>query len=521
MYMRHKIRGRNKSNQTAARHLPGRDFSPIHMDTACGSKPPRSKKVCVIGAGMAGLAAARELRREGHDVTVLEQSGDVGGQWLYDPRTDADDALGVAAPVKVHSSIYASLRLISPRQTTGFTDFPFCPKSGRDDRRFPGHREVHLYLKDFCDAFGLMEAVRLNTRVLHAAMTPACKWAVRSMDLGIGECDGADGKELDAYVDEVFDAVVVASGHYSQPRLPSIKGMETWRGRQMHSHSYRMPEPFRGEVVVVVGCGDSGRDIAIEIRGVAKEVYIVAGSMEAVTPGLSKVLAKYSTNLHLRLEVERLCEDGRVAFKDGGGSSSSVAADTVIYCTGYNYSFPFLDTGGAVAVDDNRVGPLFEHVFPPSLAPSLSFVGLLRKVFAPRSFEAQARWVAQVLSGRRKLPTEEEMLRSVEEFYRAREIAGVPSKYTHEIRSLKCSYVDDFGEKYCDFPRQERWQYELLRSSVHDMMDKFETFRDDYQDSDSIRKAVQEWHLSCLQSSSKAGSEISRAWAKQEPGASK
>jgi cation diffusion facilitator CzcD-associated flavoprotein CzcO len=46
------------------------------------SMPLQSKKVCVIGAGMAGLAAAQELRREGHNVTVLEQSGDIGGQWL-------------------------------------------------------------------------------------------------------------------------------------------------------------------------------------------------------------------------------------------------------------------------------------------------------------------------------------------------------------------------------------------------------------------------------------------------------
>ncbi|XP_044361599.1 flavin-containing monooxygenase FMO GS-OX-like 9 [Triticum aestivum] len=348
-------------------------------------------------------------------------------------------------------------------RSTGFTDFPFCPKSGRDDRRFPGHREVHLYLKDFCAAFGLMDAVRLNTRVLRAVMTPARRWAVRSVDLGVGECDDPDGKELDACVDEVFDAVVVATGHYSQPRLPCIKGMETWRGRQMHSHSYRVPEPFRGEVVVAVGCGESGKDIAMEIRGVAKEVYLVAGSTEAVTPGLSKVLAKHSADLHLRLEVERLCEDGRVAFTDGGGagSSSSVAADTVIYCTGYSYSFPFLDTGGAVAVDDNRVGPLFEHVFPPSLAPSLSFVGVPRKIF-----EAQARWVAQVLSGRRALPAEEEMLRSVEEFYRAREAAGVPRKYTHEIGRREITYMDDFGEKYCDFPRVEGWKYELLGSSA-------------------------------------------------------
>uniref|UniRef100_A0ACD6AMX3 Uncharacterized protein n=1 Tax=Avena sativa TaxID=4498 RepID=A0ACD6AMX3_AVESA len=328
---------------------------------------------------MAGLAAARELRREGHDVTVLEQSGGVDGQWLYDPRTDGAHS----------SSIYASLRLISPRQTTGFTDFPFFPKDGRDNRRFPGHREVHRYLGDFCDAFGVMEAVRLDTRVVRAAMTPARQWEVRSVDLS--------GCDTDAFVDEVFDAVVVASGHYSQPRLPSIKGIEAWRGRQMHSHSYRVPEPFRGEVVVVIGCGESGRDVAMEIRGVAKKVYLVAKSMEEVTPGLSKVLAKHSANLHLQLEVERLCEDGVVVF--GGGGGSGVVADTVVYCTGYTYSFPFLDTGGAVTVDDNRVGPLFEHVFPPSLAPSLSFVGIPKKVFAPRFFQAQARWVAQVLSG--------------------------------------------------------------------------------------------------------------------------
>lgn len=46
----------------------------------------------------------------------------------------------------------------------------------------------------------------------------------------------------------------------------------------------------------------------------------------------------------------------------------------------YSYSFPFLDTKGIVVVDDDRVGPLYEHTFPPSLAPSLSFVGIPRKV---------------------------------------------------------------------------------------------------------------------------------------------
>jgi hypothetical protein len=104
-----------------------------------------------------------------------------------------------------------------------------------------------------------------------------------------------------------------------------------------------------------------------------------------------------------------LCDDGTVVFTDG----SRLIADSVIYCTGYDFSYPFLDTGGAVTEDDNRVGPLFEHTFPSALAPEISFVGVPKKVLVPRFSEAQARWVAQVLFGRRKLPPVEEMLRSV------------------------------------------------------------------------------------------------------------
>jgi cation diffusion facilitator CzcD-associated flavoprotein CzcO len=124
---------------------------------------PSSKKVCVVGAGMSGLVSARELRREGHDVTVMEQSDGVGGQWLYDARTDASDPLGVAG---VHSSIYASLRLNTPRESMDFSDFPFYPSSDRtgDARRYPGHAEFLRFIRDFCDAFELMDVVRLNTK---------------------------------------------------------------------------------------------------------------------------------------------------------------------------------------------------------------------------------------------------------------------------------------------------------------------------------------------------------------------
>jgi len=179
----------------------------------------QSKNVCVIGAGPSGLVAARELQKEGHKVVVLEQNHDVGGQWLYEANVQGEDALGRKPFLKVHSSIYESLRLTSPREIMGFSDFPFLVKKGRDMRRFPSHTELLLYLKDFCEYFGLREMIRFNTRVDHVGMLDygVCgndlKWIVRSID-----------KKSEKVVEEVFDAVVVATGHYSQPRLPSIQG---------------------------------------------------------------------------------------------------------------------------------------------------------------------------------------------------------------------------------------------------------------------------------------------------------
>ncbi|CAK9148015.1 unnamed protein product [Ilex paraguariensis] len=273
--------------------------------------------------GPSGLVAARELRKEGHNVVVLEQNHDFGGQWLYDPNVEGEDPLGKGTTLKVHSSLYESIRLVSPREIMGYSDFPFLVKKGRDMRRFPSHRELFLYLKDFCEWFGLKEMLRFNVRVDYVGMWENSKfgedlkWVVRSKE-----------KKSEKVVEEIFDAVIVATGHYSQPRLPDIQGMNTWRRKQMHSHIYRIPEPFRNEVVIVIGNSMSGQDIAIELVDVAKEIHLSAKSLD-ISEGLSKVISKYD-NLHLHPLVESLQEDGRVIFIDG----SCITADTIIYCTG-------------------------------------------------------------------------------------------------------------------------------------------------------------------------------------------
>ncbi|KAH0762746.1 hypothetical protein KY290_018819 [Solanum tuberosum] len=443
-----------------------------------------SKNVCIIGAGPSGLVAARELRKEGHNVVVFEQNHEVGGQWLYQPKVEHEDPLGSSNVLKVHSSIYASLRLTSPREIMGFTDFPFLVKKGRDPRRFPGHKELLLYLQDFCEYFGLREMIRFNTTVEYVGMLDYpefgkdLRWIVKSKE-----------KEAEERVEEVFDAVVVAIGHYSQPRLPNIKGMDAWRRKQMHSHIYRVPEPFRNEVVVVVGNSLSGQDIGMELVDVAKEIHLSAKSLD-VSEGLSKVISKHQ-NLHLHPQIDSLHEDGRVLFVDG----TSIVADTIIYCTGYSYSFPFLDTKGMVVVDDDRVGPLYEHTFPPSLAPSLSFVGIPRKLIGFPFFESQAKWIAQLLSGKRTLPSWDEMMQSIKEFYRSREVDGIPKHNTHDLANFE--YCDKYAD-YIGFPHLEEWRKELCISVLRNADINLDTYRDSYDDSEMLQEAYQSPHFAHL-----------------------
>ncbi|KAH9313937.1 hypothetical protein KI387_022564, partial [Taxus chinensis] len=171
---------------------------------------PKPCKVAVIGAGAAGLVAARELDREGHQIVVFEQSEHVGGTWVYDPHVETD-SLGLD-PVRtvVHSSMYLSLRTNLPRELMGFLDYPFRVVEGRDCRRFPGHNEVALYLQDFAAEFDLMRFIRFRTMVEYVGMGSNNQWTVRFC---------ADRRGIR---EEIYDAVVVCNGHHTQPRIAQI-----------------------------------------------------------------------------------------------------------------------------------------------------------------------------------------------------------------------------------------------------------------------------------------------------------
>ncbi|KAF6152992.1 hypothetical protein GIB67_021597 [Kingdonia uniflora] len=442
-----------------------------------------SRNIAVIGAGAAGLVAARELRREGHKVVIFERDFMLGGTWVFDPRVERDQLGLDPSRSVVHSSLYYSLRTNLPREVMGFRDYPFVVVKGpgRDARRFPGHREVLRYLCGFAEEFRAVGLIRFRTEVVRVGLVEGGKWEVKSR-----RRDGGD-EDVVVDVNEVYDGVVVCNGHYTEPRAAEFPGIDMWPGVQIHSHNYRIPEPFRDQVVVVIGSSASAIDISRDIAGVAKEVHVASRSITKETA--SEQLD--NKNIWLHPMIERALDDGTVIF----GNESSADVDAILHCTGYKYHFPFLETSNIVNVDDNCVGPLYQHIFPPLLAPWLSFVGLPWKVIPFPLFELQSKWVAGVLSGRIQLPSQEEMMAKVEEFYLKLEAAGVPKRYTHNMSDYQFDYNDWLAGE-CEFPASEEWRKQMYTATGKNRIARPETYRDEWEDQHLVLQA-QEDFLHC------------------------
>ncbi|KAH9313935.1 hypothetical protein KI387_022562, partial [Taxus chinensis] len=220
--------------------------------------------------------------------------------------------------------------------------------------------------------------------------------------------------------------------------------IQRWSGKQIHSFNYRVPEPFTNQVVVLIGSSASAIDISLELKTVAKEVHLSV----RMTYIEHKDNPVNRLNVQLHPTVRYLDENGTVVFEDG----SSIIADSIIHCTGYSYSFPFLDTNGMMTVDDNRVGPLYEHIFPPLLAPSLSFVGIPKKIITFPFFELQSKWIASILARKATLPSRKDMMKHVKELYDYQEMIGLSKRFAHDIGSFRRGFeAQDIGSSTGSF----------------------------------------------------------------------
>ncbi len=202
------------------------------------------KKVAIIGAGPSGIAALKNFKDLGFDVTGFERCSGVGGNWRF------DDPSG-------HSSVFETTHIISSKYTSFYEDFPL-PETASD---YPSHEELLQYFSNYAKNFRLNEKIKFNTEVINCEDLKNNKWEITYKDL-----------ETQKQKTLIFDALVVCNGHHHEPRFPKYPGKFT--GEFLHSHDYKRAVPFKDKRVLVIGGGNSACDVAVETSRISKNTTI-------------------------------------------------------------------------------------------------------------------------------------------------------------------------------------------------------------------------------------------------------
>ncbi|MGJ3262085.1 MAG: flavin-containing monooxygenase [Salinarimonas sp.] len=202
------------------------------------------KRVCVVGAGVSGLAAANAFARHGHEVTVYERAADLGGVW--EP-----------------SRSYPGIKTQSPKDLYCYTGRPM--PAGYAE--WPSGQQVYEYLRGFAEENGLMAHISFGRPVVRAERREGGGWEVRRRCPNGGEAMSG------------FDALVVASGTFNEknnPRHPGQEEFESHGGRVLHSSEYTDTAMVADKDVVVLGFSKSATDVAVSAaKAGARSVAIV------------------------------------------------------------------------------------------------------------------------------------------------------------------------------------------------------------------------------------------------------
>lgn len=395
-----------------------------------------SAPVCLVGAGASGIAAARALSARGIGFDWFETRDRVGGIWAF-------EAAGTA---------YSRLHINVSRRRIEFSDLPM-PETYP---QYPHHAQLAAYFESYVRHFGLSRRLRLQTPVTVARR------------LGPGEWEVEAGGEARRY-----RALVVANGHHSRPRWPGpppggfageqmhshaylddrvLRGrdvivvglgnsacdiaveasmvsravyLSVRRGahvlpKEMWRWTYDQVPGLAYALGKGIGIGGFGFQLPWWLR----QRWLAAGHRLTVGPmslyGLPTPSHSFGAThptisprlldrlLHGEVEpkptISRLDGD-LVHFADG----SAARADLIVWCTGYEIEFPFLEPGLVPVGPGNQVG-VYWNVFVPGV-PDLAFVGLLQPAAGStmQIAELQAKWIAAHLAGDYALPPRAEM----------------------------------------------------------------------------------------------------------------
>ncbi|XP_071448250.1 uncharacterized protein [Hetaerina americana] len=348
-----------------------------------------------------------------------------------------------------------------------FLDFPFP----ENEESFLHHTEICQYLKAYAEHYGLYQHIQFHKKVNKVQpfnVSGSIKWRVQVIDVPSGEVD-----------EHEFDSVMVCNGHYSEPQLPQITGIESFKGSIFHSHEYRTSDSFKGKRVVVLGASASGIDISVEISHVAKEVFLCHRLPHQTKLPLPDNV-KQSPSVVSAFDGGFILEDGR-----------KCEADVFLYCTGYHYSFPFLSADCKIQVKEQCVQPLYKHLINIEY-PSMCLVGLPFTVLPFVMFDYQVQFFLKTLDQSVKLPSKEEMEQDCKEDLQKRLNLGMPTRHAHKMDILQWEYFDYLANavKISKLPLVKRKIYENIRISMRSDLMNYKKYRYEILDDDNFRKFI-------------------------------
>lgn len=341
------------------------------------------KKIAVIGAGPSGLAQLRAFQSaaaKGEDIpeiTCFEKQGDWGGLWNYTWRTGIDEHGD-----NVHCSMYRYLWSNGPKEGLEFADYTFDEHFGRPIASYPPRAVLWDYIKGRVEKAKVRDWIRFNTPVRRVEFNDKTKkFRVISYDVA-----------SDKDVDETFDHVICASGHFSVPFVPEYPGFMNFNGRILHAHDFRDALEFKGKDLLLLGSSYSAEDIGSQCWKYGAKSITVAYRHAPMGYG-------WPDNWKEVPALDRV--DGKTAYFIDGTSKE---VDAIILCTGYKHFFPFMEdslrlrTANRLASNDLYKGV----VYVPN--PELFYLGMQDQWFTFNMFDAQAWYVRDIIMGKIAVP---------------------------------------------------------------------------------------------------------------------
>jgi cation diffusion facilitator CzcD-associated flavoprotein CzcO len=222
---------------------------------------PRAVRVAVIGGGLSGIGATVMLRRAGiGDVVVLERANDVGGTWR--------DNTYPGCACDVPSALYS---------------FSFAPNPAWG-RLYAGQPEIQQYARRVAREHGVLEHVVTGADVLDA------RWDDDAQRWRIETTRGTWSAQ----------AVISATGPWSEPVLPRVPGLDDFAGTVFHSSRWQHDHDLRGRRVAVIGTGASAVQFMPRIRRQAEQVTVYQRTAQWILPKPDRGITAFERALYRR-----------------------------------------------------------------------------------------------------------------------------------------------------------------------------------------------------------------------------